>query len=276
MPGEVIVGGYQDRTTAEETILAATGKPVSVDVYCVEHGRWAARDARASMAIARALDSESPTVVAHSRIQQNAADAGIGKFVVTAGTVDKKTRMAAQSGEGQQSVWDNVAFANASSRVQSASGAFTANFLDDDILEKLQPYLDSLKEPIADQERIIGVAVAINGKVEAVDVFESTPLFQKVWSRLLKGYALDAVHAADSPDAEKLCRVADATDFIEKVRQSQVDERKQSENGVVVTRRNSKEVMGFSARTQASDNDGDGVMDGSGFGRAVHAAGFSK
>ncbi|MGE5191666.1 MAG: hypothetical protein ACM3U2_04135, partial [Deltaproteobacteria bacterium] len=93
------------------------------------------------------------------------------------------------------------------------------------------------------------------------------------------GYALDAIHATDSPDADKSCRVDDATAFIEKVRQSQVDNTKQSESGLVVTRRNSKEVMGFSARTESADRDGAGMMGGmgmGGFGGAVHSAGFSK
>jgi hypothetical protein len=55
-----------------------------------------------------------------------------------------------------------------------------------------------------------------------------------------------------------------------------VDDTKQSKDGLVVTRRNSKEVMGFSARTQSDerDNDADGLVGG--FGGAVHAAGFSK
>ena len=166
--------------------------------------------------------------------------------------------------------------ANAASQVRSDSGAFTANFVDEDVLKQIQPYRDALADPIAEHGRIIGVAVAINGKLEAVDVFESTPLFQKVWPRLLKSYALDAVHAAESPDADKSCRVADAREFLEKVRQSQVDDTKQSENGLVVTRRNSKDVAGFSARTQPFDvdNDNDGATGG--FGGAVHAAGFSK
>src|SRR4029077_15728724 len=129
------------------------------------------------------------------------------------GSVEKKGRRAGQSGAGQEAVWTNVAGANTLSRVQSDSGAFTANFCDEDVLRQLDPYLKSLSEPITRHERIICVVVAINGKVEAVDIFESTPLFQKVWPRLLKGYALYAVHASDAKDADKSCRVADATAF---------------------------------------------------------------
>ena len=43
MPGEIIVGGDQDRTIGRELVVAADGKPVALDVYCVEHGRWGRR-----------------------------------------------------------------------------------------------------------------------------------------------------------------------------------------------------------------------------------------
>jgi hypothetical protein len=273
MPGEVIVGGYQDRTIAEEAIIASNNEPAPIDVYCVEHGRWGGRASLVSAAIfEQVAGGDSDEIV------EAVEEAGKGKFYVTPGTLSKKSRLAAQSGEGQQAVWDNVAAANASSRVDSESGAFTANFVDASVLEKLEPYLKSLREPIAGRERIIGVVVAVNGKVEAVDVFESTPLFVKVWPRLLKGYALDACHAAEAEGADKTCDVADARAFIDKVIQSQVDQTKESPSGLVVTRRNSKDVMGFSARSESSA-DGAVMMGGmgmGGLGGAVHSAGFSK
>jgi hypothetical protein len=278
MPGEVIVGGYQDRTIAEETILAANGKPASVNVYCVEHGRWGGRDIESSMQMAvlfpRARGGSDDGVDA--RIEENATASRKRKFAATAGVLDKKSRLAAQSGEGQESVWDSVRTLNASSGVLPATGTFTANYVNDGVLKQIQPYRDALADPIAGHERIIGVAVAINGKIEAVDVFESTPLFRKVWPRLLKGYALDAAHAVDAPDADQTCRVDDAREFLEKVRQSQVDDTKHSENGLVLTRRNSKEVTGFSARTQTYDVDNDADSTAGSFGGVVHAAGFSK
>ena len=36
--------------------------------------------------------------------------------------------------------------------------------------------------------------VAVNGRFEQIDVFESTPLFNKLWPKLLKSYALDAAN----------------------------------------------------------------------------------
>jgi len=44
MPGEIIVGGSQDRTIAKELVILPDKKPVSTDVFCVEHGRWGLRN----------------------------------------------------------------------------------------------------------------------------------------------------------------------------------------------------------------------------------------
>ena len=39
-PGEILVGGQQDRTLADELIVPPKTKQMPLDVFCVEHGRW--------------------------------------------------------------------------------------------------------------------------------------------------------------------------------------------------------------------------------------------
>ncbi len=43
-PGDVMIGGQQDRVIGQEIIVEATGKPTPIRVFCVEHGRWSQRD----------------------------------------------------------------------------------------------------------------------------------------------------------------------------------------------------------------------------------------
>ncbi len=38
--GELLVGGKQDRIVGNDCIVASTNKPVPINVFCVEHGRW--------------------------------------------------------------------------------------------------------------------------------------------------------------------------------------------------------------------------------------------
>ena len=48
MPGEVISGGLQDRTIGEELVIQPAKKPVPIEVYCVEQGRWSGRSITAT------------------------------------------------------------------------------------------------------------------------------------------------------------------------------------------------------------------------------------
>lgn len=273
MPGEVIVGGSQDRTIAEEVVIAPSKKPVPIDVYCVEHGRWAARDEAESSSVVGAVASAGVT----ARFMATKSQAG--EFSGKAGYLNKKNRLAAQSQAGQGVVWNNVALANAASGVQPTSGTFTGNYADPHVADQLSAYTDRLEKSLADEEQVVGVIVAVNGKVESVDVFESTPLFRKVWPKLLKSFALDAVHQSKQAKADSTCTVADAEAFLKETRQGTSQKMNKSEGGLMVTRHETRRVVSFSS--QQGDADGDdtpaaGFGGIGGYGGAVHTSGFSK
>ncbi len=186
-------------------------------------------------------------------------------------------RVAVQSDKDQQAVWDNVAKNNSALRVETQSGTFTRSYADKRVQSELAPYVAALKEQVAGQGRVVGAIVAINGKVESLDVFESTPLFRKLWPKLLKSYALDAVStAAAAKPAEKNGKaakpnplakestVADASAFLNKVLQGTVRD-KQSKGGLVVTHREADGTKSYSAG---------GIGGGLG-GAPIHAAGFA-
>ena len=260
MPGEIIVGGQQDRCIGAETIVKADSQPVTVEVYCVEHGRWHGRNSAEFGYMAHALLED----LADSQAAEMAQEAANGKFVTTAGNLSKKARYSAQAGEGQARVWEEVGLANSANGVLMASDAFTGNYTQNDVREKLDPYVEHLKGPVTEIEGVVGVVVAINGKAEMVDVYESTPLFKKLWPKLLKGYALDAIAVAGEVDASKVCELAEAKAFFDKARDAKV-EKTDKKGGVVVTARSSPDVTSFSA----------GMAGGmGGFGGSVHSAGY--
>jgi hypothetical protein len=268
MPGEIIYGGQQDRTIGEEAIIPPSKKPVPIQVFCVEHGRWAPReDAETSQALDRlAASSDRPLDAAARR--KLAEDAKQGKFVAHAGSLSKGGRVAVQEGKGQQEVWDKVGEANASARVVSGSGAFTANYTSPKVLKQLHAYIEVLQSPVAGRKQVVGAIVAINGKVESVDVFQATPLFQKLWPKLLKSDALDAFAVNREPAAERPCTLSEAREFLRTAMQATVQEKSKTEGGLVVTKRESEKVMSFSAGMG-------GGMSAGGEG-AVHSSGYSK
>jgi hypothetical protein len=272
MPGEVIVGGEQDRTIGTEMTIAPTGKPVPIDVFCVEHGRWNARDTDESASLYVDLGFATP-----AKAKDLANLARQGRFAATAAPLSKAGRVAVQSDKDQQAVWDNVAKNNSALRVETQSGTFTRSYADKRVQSELAPYAAALKEQVAGQGRVVGAIVAINGKVESLDVFESTPLFRKLWPKLLKSYALDAVStAAAAKPAEKNGKaakpnppakestVADASAFLNKVLQGTVRD-KQTRGGLVVTHREVDGTKSYSA----------GAMGGGMGGAPIHAAGFA-
>lgn len=262
MPGEIIVGGKQDRCIAAETIVEANAEHVVVEVYCVEHGRWHRRNSAEFGYVAHALLED----LADSQAAELAQEAASGKFVTSAGNLSKKARYSAQAGEGQARVWEEVGVANSANGVSTASDAFTGNYTQKEVREKLDPYVEHIQGSVAEIDGIVGVVVAINGKVEMVDVYESTPLFKKLWPKLLKGYALDAIAVAREDDASKVCRLADAKAFFDKARDADV-EKTDEKGGLMVTARSSPDVTSFSAGTA-------GGMGG--FGGSVHSAGYGR
>lgn len=126
---------------------------------------------------------------------------------------------------------------------------------------------EAVERPVANHRQVVGAIVAINGKVEAVDVFQSTPLFQKVWPKLLKSHALDAFDAARQPDAGKPSTLNDAREFLRTAMQATVEKKSKSQGGLVVTKRDSEKVMSYSA--------GFGGMGGR-FEDSVHSSGYKK
>jgi hypothetical protein len=241
MPGEIILGGKQDRCVAKECVIPADGKPVKIDVYCVEHGRW----------------SEGQT------------------FGGKVGNLGKEGRAAVQQGKAQTEVWDSVQQANEASGVRPSTGAFTANYTDPKTVKRIRSYTKEIEQPVAAHRQVVGTIIAVNNKLEVVDVFGSTPLFRKVWPKLLKGYALDAAVATrQKPNkGAKPPTLKDAETFFRDAMESQVKDKSKGKDGLVVTKRESDRMVSFSASPEKPK---DAPAAKSSFGGSVHSSGFSK
>lgn len=240
MPGEIICGGKQDRCVAKEYVIAPGGKPVKIEVYCVEHGRWAFR----------------------------------GAFAGKAGNLNKAGRVAVQGGKGQQEVWDSVGKSNVASGARTSTDAFTANYTDPKILKMIDFYVKDIERPVAESPQVVGAIVAVGDKIEVIDVFGSTPLFQKVWPKLLKGHALDAAVAAPKKTAKhtQAPTLKDAKKFFQTAMQADVQQKTVGKDGLVVTKRESKDLISYSAAEKSR-----GAPEAmGGFGGGMHSAGYAK
>jgi len=301
MPGEIVIGGRQDRTVGQELVIAPDGKPVGINVFCVEHGRWGGREARAYAGLLaatparttpRADDVGGPGAIDAFQgnltlnVNQTTDLANAGKFVGSIGSLNKAARIAVQSGEGQGKVWDEVAAENAKAGVTAQSGTFSGNYAENQSSDRLTGYVDHLAAPIAETQNIVGVIIAVNGQIETMDVFESTPLFKKLWPKLLKSYALDAANtAANGPTETSATRDA-ACGFLDKVARLKATA-SDADGELARSRGDSDDVLVFSAHQRsgrpsaeptaraafggAAIGDMPAAFDG-----AIHSSGFSK
>jgi hypothetical protein len=277
MPGEVISGGEQDRTIGEETVIDSSNKAVPIDVFCVEQGRWAGRSLEtttAQLGSAEFNHSQSLVVRQSASVNELAKESKSGKFVAGVGQLNKDSRLAVQQSQAQGKVWDEVAKANSKVGNKSESGNFAENYFARDTAKELEPFFKNLK-PIGETKQIVGVAVTVDGKMLAVDVFESTPLFKKFWPKLLKSYAFDAVAATSDSGKEKKpesVAISDCIAFLKDVEKSKSNTTT-LEKGQKIDKRDSSKAISFSCYNIRSSSAAGG---GGAFGGSVHTSVLSK
>jgi hypothetical protein len=156
--GEIIRGAKQDRIISYDTVVPPVGR-YTVDVFCVEAGRW--------------------TEVSDS-------------FAYKKEIAPASVRVTAQGKNDQSMVWDAVSKVNADMGAYTATDTLTASYDAEEFREKAEAYEKAFKD-LADDSDVVGVIVVSEGAVRAGDVFANHDLFAVVWPRLLTSYSMDAV-----------------------------------------------------------------------------------
>lgn len=171
--GDILKGGRQDRIMAYDLLVPPKSGKVAIASFCVESGRWRQRGSEAAGSFSRS---------------ENVANS-------------KDFKVAAQSSmRSQDQVWSKVREAqmklrgNLGQAVENAQSPTSLQLTLEDkkLLEELDRYIKPLTRAPEGKRDVIGYAVAINGKVDAADVFGSHDLFMKLWPKLLNGSATEA------------------------------------------------------------------------------------
>lgn len=198
LAGEVIVGGKQDRIVQEDRLIPPVSVPVALSVFCVEHGRWSARNA--SHGTARASGARAPVAAASE-------DA---KFSSLGAVAHPKLRAAAQDKKAQGEVWNEVSANNAKLGTANSTDTYQEVYASRRVGAQMDDYLRALEREVL-QPGVVGVVVARNGKAVWADVFASQRLFASYWPKLLKSYVVDALGDNTS---EARPSVADAARYL--------------------------------------------------------------
>jgi len=153
-------------------VPSKSGK-MPVASFCVESGRWTAREGEEVRLFSMSKDQLS----------------------------NNKSKLAARKSAKQDEVWKEV------DEIQSIAGKkVMANVKDPKsetslqltlehkkLLEAIDGYVKKLQDAPHEKDDVIGFAVCINGKVNNADVYAANSLFTKLWPKLLKASAVEAI-----------------------------------------------------------------------------------
>ena len=194
LDGEELVGAKQNRVL-NLTILAAPKQATAIPVSCVEAGRWQMKTPEFSAA---------PHVMyAMGRAQR-------------ASQVTESMRTTGGRRSDQRAVWHDIGMKAQRMSAHSPTGAMNA------IYERHGQSLEEYLRAFAWQQRQAGVLFRIGGKAAGLDLLDRAASLRKVFAKLLRSYALDALDCEEGEGggralwaAEVLERVAGAPAFAE-------------------------------------------------------------
>lgn len=205
--GDIVKGGQQDRVLSVSLLLKAHSGPLAIASFCVEQGRWSARgseDVRKFSSANASLPSRAAKVeMAGTALPQiDGADAQ---------TV----------GERQREIWKRVS--EIQGKLASNLGAPVAAppsrtslqlALENGGLERAQEEYLKVLQPLGEKDDdIVGYVFAVNGKLNSADIYPSNGLFRKMWPKLLRASATEALSERNGA-AEPAPPAAEASGFL--------------------------------------------------------------
>ncbi len=171
--GDIVKGGKQDRVLAVDIILPIKSGRIKISAYCVESGRWTQR---------KGEDKEKFS--------------SSNERVVT-----RDLKLAANLSRSQGEVWKEVSkaqdklSANVGAKVNSPTSQSSLQLAleNKQVAATTDEYIKKLAAIIEGQPNVIGYAFVINGEINSADVYASNALFKKLWPKLLRATATEAV-----------------------------------------------------------------------------------
>jgi hypothetical protein len=218
--GEIVKGGKQDRTIQQDLVVPGKSGRIPLKSFCVEQGRWAKRGGESS-----------------------------GKFSsANEMLATNQLKLAALKRGNQRAVWREVARAqkalstSAGTNVaanQSASSLQLA-MENEELQELVASYVKSLEQTPQGKDRVVGLAIAVNGKVTSVDLYAAEALFRKIWPKLLRAAAYEAIAKQQKNRRFTPPAPGDVADFMALMNKAKVTEQRDlDENNEMLLRENS-------------------------------------
>jgi hypothetical protein len=176
--GDIVKGGKQDRLMAVDMIVPPKSGLLPIASFCCEAGRWTKRG------------GEDATKFGASIAQ----------------AANKDVKLALNAARSQSTVWEKVREAqmklskNVGKPVASAASpsSYQLTLEDKDLLAKVDAYVTALKKAADEKNDTVGFVIVINGKVSGAEQYGSHELFLKLWPKLIRAAAVDALSEFDA------------------------------------------------------------------------------
>jgi len=230
--GDIVKGGKQDRVLAVSIIIRARSGRIKIEAFCVESGRWQKRGNEDSTQFSSSND----------RI------------------VSKELKLAANGARSQQEVWAKVSEAqdklsrNVGTTVTAGSSrtSLQLSLENGKVAATAEEYVGKLGNLIEGKSDVIGYAFAINGEINSADIYASNALFKKLWLRMLRAAAVEAVAERNSTGSSVPAAKPDAVKaFLADAESGRAEERAANAGTRIVTR-DQKDSAVYEARDERS------------------------
>lgn len=171
--GDIVKGGKQDRTLEYDLIVPPNSGQIPLASMCVENSRWKERGNESKFYFScssSSLSSKELKIAARYKKNQSA---------VWANVAETQNRLAMNVGE--------------SARSPESATSLQLTLESQVVQDATAPFIDALVSVVDEKPDVIGYVFAINGKINCAEIYASNALFLKLWPKLLRSSAVEAV-----------------------------------------------------------------------------------
>ena len=191
--GDIVKGGKQDRVLSVDVILPAKSGRLPISAFCVESSRWYRRGAESGD---------------HFTLTEMSAGFSLRRAIKEVGT--------------QAGVWDEVkasqdrmaAGVAADVRSPVSSSSLPLALENEAVRKSAEPYITNLSSVVERSNDVIGFAFAIKDDLKSADVYSSNTMFRRLWPRLLKAAAVEAIAEAPMKTTSEALRIDNVGAFL--------------------------------------------------------------
>jgi hypothetical protein len=195
--GDTVKGGQQDRTIAVDTILPPKSGKRGIDAFCVEPGRWHAREGTRyanvfGVAQAPVATNEQKLAIRLEKDQGKVWAAGerVNRDLATVARPEAPAEPAARSPEpGQRS----TSSAGITGVFSGAKNSYVEAIEEETVQKKLAERIAALEKAPAGHPDAVGAVFCMNGKIQSAEIYAAAGLFRKLWPKLLRSASVEAI-----------------------------------------------------------------------------------